>query len=59
MPSRDTSVQAAPLSWLSKLVGGYLLFWGKAAYETRGLGRTIVAHFLIDLAIMAAYFVPR
>ena len=43
----------------SLLIGVGSVVWGKAAYETRGLGWTIVAHFLIDLAIMAAYFVPH
>jgi hypothetical protein len=31
--------------------------WGKAAYETRGIAWTMAAHFLIDIAVMAAYFV--
>lgn len=43
----------------SLLIGLGSVVWGKAAYETRGLGWTIVAHFMIDVAIMAAYFVPR
>ena len=43
----------------SLLIGVGSVVWGKAAYETRGLGWTIVAHFLIDLVIMAAYFVPH
>jgi membrane protease YdiL (CAAX protease family) len=43
----------------SLLIGLGSVVWGKAAYETRGLSWTIVAHFMIDVAIMAAYFVPR
>lgn len=43
----------------SLLIGLGSVVWGKAAYETRGLAWTIVAHFMIDVAIMAAYFVPR
>jgi membrane protease YdiL (CAAX protease family) len=35
------------------------IVWGKITYETRGLGWAIVAHFMIDVAIMAAFFVPR
>ena len=44
---------------VSLMIGVGSVVWGKAAYETRGLGWTIVAHFLVDVAIMAAYFVPR
>jgi len=43
----------------SLLIGFGSVVWGKAAYETRGLGWTIAAHFMIDVAVMAAYFVPR
>jgi membrane protease YdiL (CAAX protease family) len=31
------------------------VYWGKAAYETRGLSWTIAAHFMVDVAIMSAY----
>jgi membrane protease YdiL (CAAX protease family) len=44
---------------VSLMIGFGSIVWGKAAYETRGLGWTIVAHFLVDVAIMAAYFVPH
>ncbi len=44
---------------VSLMIGFGSVVWGKAAYETRGLGWTIVAHFLIDVAIMATYFVPH
>lgn len=44
---------------VSLMIGFGSIVWGKAAYETRGLGWTIVAHFLIDVVIMAAYFVPH
>jgi membrane protease YdiL (CAAX protease family) len=43
---------------VSLLIGFGSIVWGKAAYETRGLGWTIVAHFLVDVVIMATYFVP-
>jgi hypothetical protein len=39
------------LEWLDSVV------WGKAAFETRGLGWVFVAHAMIDVAVMAAYFV--
>ena len=44
---------------VSLMIGFGSVVWGKAAYETRGLGWTIVAHFMIDVVIMAAYFVPH
>lgn len=44
---------------VSLAIGVGSVVWGKAAYETRGLAWTIAAHFLVDVAIMAAYFVPR
>jgi membrane protease YdiL (CAAX protease family) len=43
----------------SLLIGVGSVVWGKAAYETYGLGWTIAAHFMIDVAIMAAYFAPH
>lgn len=42
---------------VSLAIGIGSVAWGKAAYETRGLGWPIAAHFLIDVAVMAAYFV--
>jgi membrane protease YdiL (CAAX protease family) len=33
------------------------VFWGKAAYDTRGISWPIAAHFLIDIAIFSTYFV--
>lgn len=42
---------------ISLLIGVGAVFWGKAAYETRGLSWPIAAHFLIDVAVMSAYFV--
>jgi membrane protease YdiL (CAAX protease family) len=44
---------------VSLAIGFGSIVWGKATYETRGLGWTISAHFLVDVVIMAAYFVPR
>lgn len=44
---------------VSLLIGIGSVVWGKATYETRGLWWAIVAHFFVDVAIMAAYFVPH
>jgi membrane protease YdiL (CAAX protease family) len=44
---------------VSLALGFGSVIWGKVTYETRGLGWAIVAHFLVDVAIMAAFFVPR
>jgi membrane protease YdiL (CAAX protease family) len=41
---------------ISLLIGFGAVIWGKAAYETKGLGWPIAAHFLVDIAIMSAYF---
>jgi membrane protease YdiL (CAAX protease family) len=41
---------------ISLLIGLGAVVWGKAAYETRGLAWPIAAHFLVDVAIMSAYF---
>lgn len=43
----------------SLLIGIGSVFWGKAVLETRGLSWVIVAHAMVDVAIMSAYFVPR
>jgi membrane protease YdiL (CAAX protease family) len=43
---------------VSLALGFGSVIWGKVTYETRGLGWAIVAHFLVDVAIMAAFFVP-
>ena len=42
---------------VSLLIGLGAVIWGKAAYETKGLAWPIAAHFMIDVAIMSAYFV--
>lgn len=42
---------------VSLLIGVGAVIWGKAAYETRGLAWPIAAHFMIDVAIMSAFFV--
>lgn len=44
---------------VSLALGFGSIIWGKVTYETRGLGWAILAHFLIDVAIMAAFFVPK
>lgn len=35
------------------------VYWGRAAYETRGLALPIVAHCMADTVLFSAYFVPR
>ena len=44
---------------VSLLIGLGSVVWGKAALETRGLGWVVMAHFLVDVCVMAAFFVPR
>ena len=44
---------------VSLLIGLGSVIWGKAALETRGLGWVVAAHFLVDVCVMAAFFVPR
>ena len=42
------------------LVTGFAsVFWGRAAYETRGLALPIAAHCMADIVVFSAYFVPR
>ncbi|HSA56772.1 MAG TPA: CPBP family intramembrane glutamic endopeptidase [Gemmatimonadaceae bacterium] len=43
---------------VSLLLGLGAVVWGKAAYETHGLTWVIVAHALVDVAVMGAFFVP-
>lgn len=43
----------------SMLIGVGAVIWGKAAIATRGLSWVIVAHTMVDIAIMAAFFVPH
>jgi membrane protease YdiL (CAAX protease family) len=43
----------------SLLIGFGSVMWGKYALDTRGLAWVVVAHAMIDVAVMAAYFVPR
>lgn len=43
----------------SLLIGIGSVYWGKAVLETRGLSWVIVAHAMVDVAIMCAYFVPQ
>jgi membrane protease YdiL (CAAX protease family) len=42
----------------SLLIGVGAVFWGKAVIDTRGLSWVIIAHAMVDVAIMSAYFVP-
>jgi membrane protease YdiL (CAAX protease family) len=43
---------------ISLLIGLGSVYWGKAVLDTKGLSWVIVAHALMDIAIMAAYFLP-
>ncbi|MBL0926172.1 MAG: CPBP family intramembrane metalloprotease [Phycisphaerales bacterium] len=43
----------------SLLIGIGSVYWGKAVLDTKGLSWVIVAHAMVDVAIMSAYFVPR
>jgi membrane protease YdiL (CAAX protease family) len=40
------------------LIGVGSVYWGKAVMETRGLAWVVIAHTMVDCAIMCAYFVP-
>lgn len=44
---------------VSLLIGFGSVLWGKAALDTRGLGWVVIAHAMIDVAIMSAFFLPR
>lgn len=35
------------------------VYWGRAAYETRGLALPIAAHCMADVVLFSAYFVPH
>lgn len=44
---------------VSLLIGLGSVVWGKAALDTRGIGWVVVAHAMVDVALMTAFFVPR
>jgi membrane protease YdiL (CAAX protease family) len=44
---------------VSMLIGLGSVIWGKAALETGGLTWVIIAHALLDVGVMSAFFVPR
>jgi membrane protease YdiL (CAAX protease family) len=44
---------------VSLLIGLGSVVWGKASLETRGISWAVVSHFLADICLMAAFFVPR
>ena len=44
---------------VSLLVGFGSIVWGKFAVDTGGLGWVILAHAMVDVCLMAAFFVPR
>lgn len=52
-----TSVGVLAALPVSLGIGLGSVMWGKATLETGGLGWVIVAHAMIDVAVMAAYFV--
>lgn len=52
-----TSVGVLAALPVSLGIGLGSVMWGKAALETRGLGWVFVAHALVDIAVMAAFFV--
>jgi membrane protease YdiL (CAAX protease family) len=43
----------------SLFIGLGSVAWGKYAVDTRGLGWVVLAHAMIDVAVMSAYFAPR
>jgi hypothetical protein len=42
---------------VSMLIGLGSVAWGKAALDTEGLGYVIIAHTMIDICVMSAFFV--
>ncbi len=52
-----TSVGVLAALPVSLGIGLGSVMWGKAALETHGLGWVFVAHALVDIAVMAAFFV--
>jgi len=52
-----TSVGALAALPVSLGIGLGSVMWGKSVLETGGLGWVIVAHAMIDVAVMSAYFV--
>lgn len=53
-----TSVGLLAALPVSMLIGLGSVTWGKAAYETRGLTWVIIAHALVDVAVISAFLVP-
>ena len=51
-----TSVGVLAALPMSLAIGLGSVVWGKAALETGGLGWVIVAHMMMDIAVMSAYF---
>ena len=43
---------------VSLMIGLGSVVWGKAAVETAGLGWVIIAHAMLDVGVMTAFFVP-
>jgi uncharacterized protein len=44
---------------VSLLIGLGSVVWGKIAVDTGGLGWVVLAHMMVDLCVMSAFFVPR
>lgn len=43
---------------VSLLIGLGSVVWGKAALDTGGLGWVVIAHAMVDVGLMSAFFVP-
>jgi membrane protease YdiL (CAAX protease family) len=44
---------------VSLLIGFGSVVWGKFAVDTRGLGWVVIAHAMVDVGLMSAFFVPQ
>ncbi|MGH7471063.1 MAG: CPBP family intramembrane glutamic endopeptidase [Longimicrobiales bacterium] len=44
---------------VSLLIGLGSVVWGKAALDTGGMAWVVLAHTLVDIGLMSAFFVPR
>jgi membrane protease YdiL (CAAX protease family) len=44
---------------VSLLIGFGSVVWGKVAVDTGGLGWVVIAHAMVDVCVMSAFFVPR
>jgi membrane protease YdiL (CAAX protease family) len=44
---------------VSLLIGLGSVVWGKLTVDTGGLGWAVIAHAMVDICVMSAFFVPR